>query len=312
MKACIYGILQHSPIKLNSHNAGWTYVYKNMIEQSGKYQCVDVSNRSTDINDYDSIYINEGVNFKSGQWNLFGGMSHDVIQRLKDLNNYKGSVYCWGHNAPDYNHLSIKRIDGLIKFNKHIEPLDSILNSNNLILGDSHSISIYKPAWEISRNDGNTLYSFLHHPENYIKKSYDKVHAYFGNIDIRFHLCRQADPKQATLDLVNDYIKLCYKENIIPTCLLPIESESRKIPKSGLYKGKPFFGSRELRSELMCIFNDNIIKHFDQCIQWPTEWYDNIDWYEKNVMESKQSVHVRPEYYNSLNLVQKKQQSALF
>ena len=34
-------------------------------------------------------------------------------------------------------------------------------NTNKLILGDSHSVSIYKPGYCINRNDGKTLNGFL-------------------------------------------------------------------------------------------------------------------------------------------------------
>ena len=32
-------------------------------------------------------------------------------------------------------------------------------------------------------------------------------------------------------------------------------------------------------------------------ITWPQEWYDNISYYEKEIMERTQSVHIKPRYY---------------
>jgi hypothetical protein len=120
---------------------------------------------------------------------------------------------------------------------------------------------------------------------------------YFGNIDVRFHLGRQVDPIQSTMNLVKNYIELAKQHNAKVSCLLPIESESRKIPGTGLYKGEKFYGSRELRSWLVQLFNAELINSGLEVNIWPQKWYDDIEFYEKEVMEPKQSVHIRPKYY---------------
>ena len=38
--------------------------------------------------EFEMVYINEGVNFKQGVWNLFGGVSDKLIHKLNQLNNW--------------------------------------------------------------------------------------------------------------------------------------------------------------------------------------------------------------------------------
>ena len=75
--------------------------------------------------------------------------------------------------------------------------------------------------------------------------------------------------------------------------------EDRKIPNSGKYKGENFHGSRNLRLSLVHIFNRYLMSSGIEVHKWPNEWYDNIEFYQNEVMEPKQSVHIRPKYYAS-------------
>ena len=167
---------------------------------------------------------------------------------------------------------------------------------DKIVYGDSHSISVWPNSeYEIKRNDGKTLYGFLKNPKNF--ENYKDVILYFGNIDIRFHLCRQPNPLRSAVELFERYINYAKKYNATITHLLPIENENRKIPKSGQYKGQNFFGTREQRQTLVDIVNDLMDKSGLNVITWPKEWYDDIDYFQKEVMEPKQSVHLRPKYY---------------
>ena len=186
--------------------------------------------------------------------------------------------------------------DFIIKRKLEFDWIDEIKSyelkkSNKLIVGDSHSISIWNDnSYDIQRNDGKTLFGFLKNP--IIADAY-----YFGNIDIRFHLCRQSNPVQATKDLVARYIAHAKINNAKVSCLLPIESIDRKIPGTGLYKGKPYYGSQEERSNLVKIFNDELLSSGLPVNKWPDEWYTNLYFYQNEVMEPRQSVHIRPKYY---------------
>ena len=83
MKVGLVGILQNPSVRMSSHNAGWTHVYLSMLQ--AKHDDVEVINDSFNWNEYDVIYINEGVNFKEGVWNLFGGVSDKLIKKLAQL-----------------------------------------------------------------------------------------------------------------------------------------------------------------------------------------------------------------------------------
>jgi len=123
----------------------------------------------------------------------------------------------------------------------------------------------------------------------------------FGNIDIRHHICRlDADFKSLirkwkefgdSLDMEVEY-----------NAPWPIEFEGRKLPKTGYYKDKPFWGSRNERSEIvsewigeMKCLNMNIVMP-------PADWYNmNPEKYAKEYMESTSSVHLSPTKYRRKN-----------
>ena len=129
---------------------------------------------------------------------------------------------------------------------------------------------------------------------------------YFGNIDIRHHLCRY--DLDATEDLVRDYFdqinyirdfKNIKKVNVVLP--LPIEHIDRKIPKTGYYKGTPYYGTwleRHLIRNKMAKLMYHIAYDSDiNILSWP-DWYKNLA-HELtfDVMEKPKSVHLSPEYY---------------
>ena len=113
---------------------------------------------------------------------------------------------------------------------------------------------------------------------------------------------RQEDPKQATIDLVNRYIEFSRKlTNNTIVEPIPIEHESRKIPGTGLYKKQPFFGTRDERMEIRQIAIDLIRKSGQKYISWPDEWIDSDGTKMLEILEQKQSVHLRPRFYPYIN-----------
>lgn len=285
MKTGIVGIMNNPSTSENSHSAGWNEIQRQLIDPHSV-----ILNESDNWLDYDQIVINHGPNFKEGSFNIIGGINDSVINRankLIEFKNIKNKIY----QIDDFQmeDFIVKRKLNLF-WNGKIEKFN-IDKRSKLIIGDSHSISMWPgPEYSIERNDGKTLFGFLKNP-----KKADIL--YFGNIDIRFHLCRQQDPVASTIDLCERYIDFANSCKAKVSCLLPIESESRKVPQSGMYKRQPFYGSRELRSKLVNIFNGILLKSGLDVNVWPNEWYSNISFYEKEIMEPKQSVHIRPKYY---------------
>jgi hypothetical protein len=286
MKTAIIGIINNPATSENSHSAGMNYIVSKLFD-------APILNENEDWNDYDRLIIYHGVNFKEGSFNIIGGFSNDIFIRIKKLIDYKGEILT----------LDGFQLIDLIKARKlYNYTYDKVFNSiklpnkDKLVIGDSHSISVWpNEEYTISRNDGKTLHGFL--KLNLDLSNYKEIIFYFGNIDIRFHLARQSNPIEATKDLFNHYCEYASKYNCSLTQLLPIEDESRKIPSTGLYKGKPFYGGIELRKELRNIANDIMKNSNLKFIEWPDYFVDINGNLKFDIMEPKQSVHIRPKYY---------------
>ncbi|CAB4148241.1 hypothetical protein UFOVP520_20 [uncultured Caudovirales phage] len=303
MKIGMIGIVNNLSTRMSSHNAGWTYVSRSALETYFNNK-VEILDNSNNYENYDILVINEGVNYRQDVFNFFGGVQESQIDSLIKFSNFKGKIYCV--NIPiDYNILTTKR-----KELKHLDIVfekPDVINlnqvSNKLVLGDSHSLSVYKQGYGISRNDGKTLHGFLKLGlKNFINESINDLIFYSGNIDIRFHLHQfgKSGIDKLILELERQLIDLNIK-SISLVKLIPIEEESRKLPGTGLYKGQPFYGSKELRSELVNYFNEKLndicIKNNWNILSWKFN-YENLSF---DFMEAKQSVHLRPSSYMFIN-----------
>jgi hypothetical protein len=286
MKTGIIGILNNPATSLNSHSAGMVNIVKQLFQ-------AEILSENDNWNDYETLILYHGVNFREGSFNIIGGINNEVLIRAKKLSNYNGNIFTLdGFQLKDF---SIKRKLSLYDSYKIIKKIE-LPKRKKLVIGDSHSLSVWPDnTYEISRNDGKTLHGFL--KQNLDLSNWNHIIMYFGNIDLRFHLCRQSNPKQSTLDLFNKYCDYASKYNSTLTMLLPVEDESRKIPKSGQYKGKNFFGSKELRKELRLIANDVILNSGLNYLSWPGTFLNEQGDLSFDIMEPKQSVHIRPLYY---------------
>lgn len=286
MKTGIIGILNNPATSLNSHSAGMVYIVSKLFE-------ADIITEADDWNNYQRLIVYHGVNFRPGSYNIIGGINDDVLLRAEKLNSFNGLKYTL--DGFQLKEFSIKR-----KLDKYRDAIDmpsiELPKKNNLVIGDSHSISVWPDCnYMISRNDGKTLHGFL--KSNIDLKEFNHVILYFGNIDLRFHLARQPNPQEATKDLFNRYCEYAAKYNSSITQLLPIENECRKIPKSGQYKGQNYFGSIELRKELRFIANEIMYNSKLDFLEWPNWFLDNNGNLSFDIMEPKQSVHIRPQFY---------------
>ncbi len=184
--------------------------------------------------------------------------------------------------------------------------------STHLVLGDSHAHSAYVPGAMVRRKDARTLAGALRKgfkndavEAGYPFERLKRLTTYFGSIDIRHHLMREADPEQATKNLLAAYEEELKKTEVeqIEVCTpLPIEDESRKIPKMGWYKGLPFYGTQAERQKLNSIFIDGLhdmaTRNKWDIWAWPDDWY-KIDGktFAKEFMERPRSVHLGWKYY---------------
>lgn len=286
MKKAIIGVLNNPATSLNSHSAG-------MVEIVSKLFNADILNDRDDWDQYDELIIYHGPNFKPGSFNVIGGINDAILVRAKKLNEFKKSILSL--DGFQLSEFSIKRklfiYDQVDEFE-----LTKLPERLNLVIGDSHSLSVWpNENYTISRNDGKTLHGFLKLDVDL--SAYDHIIMYFGNIDLRFHLARQEDPIEATKKLFKSYVNYALKYNVTLTTLLPVEDESRKIPQSGQYKGKNFFGSIELRKEIRNVANKIIIESGIKYIEWPETYLNEDGNLSFDAMEPKQSVHLRPKFY---------------
>ena len=307
MNIGMLGVITNLSTRLSSHNAGWTLVCKAILERKF-HDVVEVLDNRCDYDDYDVIIINEGVNYREGVFNFFGGVQPRQVDALIKLSKFKGRLYSVNSKV-DYNALLSKRkeLNTLdITFGVP-EVIDLSRVNEKLVLGDSHSLSVYRPGYSVSRNDGKTLHGFLKLGLNsFINDNTKELVLYAGNIDIRFHIHRQGGKgavKDLSLRLYDQLVNL--KERGIKvtlTHLIPIEDESRKIPGTGKYKGENFFGSKEERTEYVIYFNsllDRIAKKLNlDVITWDFDYNEGLDFYH---MEAKQSVHIRPASYKYID-----------
>jgi hypothetical protein len=301
MKAAVVGMLNNVGSSVSHHGGGYYHIMLNILKDVVKGYELTVNPDPSTWNDYDRLYILEGVNYQENIFNFIGGPQPEHKVKLEAIANYKGLIinvnvpldfnvfnkrFGLDHQFPTANTIKIAEFFGI--------------DTRKLVRGDSHSLSAWKPGFGLHRTDGKTLFGFLKDEETVNKWNYhyDETITYFGNIDLRFHLMRQTDPKEATKELFSRYMEFSSKlTNNTVMGLLPIEHESRKLPGTGLYLKKPFFGTREERMELREIAHDIIKQSGQKYYMWPDEWVDEDGMKMFEYMEPKQSVHLKPKYY---------------
>lgn len=302
--------------KKTSHKSAWTYMLKHQLNHVG-LDC-DVLTKNNNVHDYDAWFIVLPMEFQ-GSYNLFGGAQDDTAERMQRLLDFKGPIFCINREMPDIGKFAESRMkscsqkwseldtEKLSEISKNIKTIDLTLESDTFVLGDSHSVSAYKPGANISRNDGKTLYGILKEGmQNYIPEGTKHLISYFGNIDIRHHLGRQKDPLFSAITLAEDYIKHLETLNIpkiTVVALLPIEYEERRIPKTGWHKGTPFIGTQKARTDIMIGFNQVARRLCEEkgweFKEWPRHWYTtHPKEFADTYMEKPGSVHLSRQYYH--------------
>jgi len=312
-------VTTYSP-KKESHKSSWPYLLSSQLKSVGLMS--DVLAKNDDINRYDVWLISLPMEFQ-GTFNLFGGANEETASRIKRLSKFKGQIYILNQDMPDMGAFIESRMNAACDewkemdpqtytdLSKKIERIDLILKSDTFIYGDSHSVSVYEPGANISRNDGQTLHGFLKRKEEFTYPPGTKrIILYMGNIDVRHHIFRQENPMQALENLVKRYVEFAKElqevhgmEYVGLVDLLPVEHEDRKIPKTGWYKGTPFFGTRQQRADAVKQFNKLLnlfsYEYGHDVISWPKEWYVlDPDKYAKEYMEKPGSVHLSRSAYH--------------
>lgn len=329
--------------KLSSHKSAWPFMLANQLKHAGYKDVTVITSVDEDWTKYDRIILDHGMEFK-GTFNIFGGANDDLYHQLSRL--FCGvRMYSMHHDMPDIGELISKRLktgSDLFKtledkiepaslICKHVRRVDHIDKTDKLCFGDSHSFSMYTPGYMANRNDGLTLFGTLKRGlDTYVYPWAKSLRVYLGNIDIRHHLMRQDKPaeslKKMVLEYENQLLQLQDRgvEEIEVIQALPIENESRKLPKTGYYKGTPFAGTWAERTELVKQFNRAIDEMCERngwdCYEHPEVYTNTLGELSFDVMEKPKSVHLAREFYRwdlekdcpNERLVKVSKQTALF
>jgi hypothetical protein len=307
--------------KISSHKSAWCFMIANQLTNVG-FESVDViTSNETDWNNYDVILIDHGMEFK-GNFNIFGGANDNLYNQIIRIKS-KVKMYSLHHEMPCIGALIEQRLKTGTDLFKTLEQdidlikgicandipkIDHIEKTDKLCFGDSHSFGMYQAGYMCQRHDGLTMHGALKRGlDSYIYPWIKTLTCYMGNIDVRHHLMRQANPKNAVEIMMKNYeqqLKSLQENgvsNIELIHVLPIENESRVLPKTGYYKDTPFYGSWLERTQLSKEIN-NYIDEMCKRNNWKVYKHSDVYFNDKgeltfDVMEQPKSVHISREYY---------------
>lgn len=314
----ITNLLSNITTRPGSHKGGWARLLKCQLKNLG-YENVKILDNKDSILEYGIIIFDLGAEF-SGGLNLFGGLDEKVFKRLSEIEAYKGKFFSWKHNLPEITSLEGRRTNSstceqfkatdsgflgrVSKVLESCQTFDHAYYADNLLIGDSHTPSVWTPLFMIERRDGRTLAGMLEHQtlKRYVSQfpKLTSVLVHCSSIDIRHHAARSDEPQSYVLKLSQELIRQLHELNIEFNVVetMGIEDESRELPKTGYYKGSPFYGSWEIRNQLRKVFNGSIsLWCNEKQIKFPGYFFDEVGKLRFEVMEQPQSVHLSPEHY---------------
>jgi hypothetical protein len=325
-----------------SHQSSWAHLRANQLRNLGvdvKVLDDDVPRHSRDWSEYDTIFIYHGMDFHEARagyvqaLNVFDGMVEHAAkfyERLAWPQHDHITYISLDYNMPDYGQLcKVKkgtqsdywRGCDWDKVSQRCQNVQVVMEPamhyapgkvRHLVIGDSHAHSAYKANSMCLRKDGRTLNGVIKKgiakeitDHDLILADIDSLTCYWGNIDIRHHIYREADPIGYTKDLLKRYEIELQKLNrpIELVTPVPIEDETRRIPTTGNFKGTPFTGTRAERMVLVDMFkdafSDMVARNSGWSLHaWPETWYkmDGIE-FMQTFLERPRSVHLARKFY---------------
>lgn len=340
------------PVSFNihSHRAAQGVIYADIIKHLG-YEDITVSmsrpsvqgdlakeeNKTEDFNQYENLFMYHGNDRKqdSKDLNFFGGMKEfPHAYNIRNISYFKGKVYSIGYEMPNYSFMFKEKlrkhttrhdintvvkeflevdIQNLERMEKDSVVIDPFVKTwDNLCVGDSHAICMYRPGTNINSVPFKTLNGALNEGlDKFIRKDLNlrSVEFYFGNIDIRHHVCRLSNDEESLESIINNLCEryfeqvsnLNYERKVIYE-LLPIENPSRSIPQSGYYEKRPYWGSWNERNFARIYFNEKMAKLCKgssvDFVEWiPLHFYNKAGELDFDVMERPKSVHLSRRSY---------------
>lgn len=304
---------------IHSHRAAQAAIYAEQLSaEFGNVHLDRTGDIHPDPGSFDQVYTYHGNDW-FGSLNLFGGMkNYSNIDKLIRYSKLKAPVYSLWIDHPKYSEMLKPRLDGDIHPDWHLVDWENlkkledtaitireIETTNRAVAGDSHAICMYRPGWFVNSVPFKTLHGAIKEGlQTFIEPHHEIAEFYFGNIDVRHHLCRQPNPEQAARDLAKKYYEQLYQLDLAKVYayeLLPIEHESRILPKTGYYKGTPFYGLWEQRNKCRLVFKDEMKKLCAQggvnFIEWVDPLLNERGELDFECMEKPKSVHLSRNSY---------------
>lgn len=309
------------PMNPKSHVHGWAQVWAELLS-------LEIDHRFERVTSSDEIYVDHGANY-SGSVNLFGGVTDEIHRRLTALAESDEVVSSLDWDMPDYGALFKKRIgnastsplvtemwcdwisENIESVTLRMQDLTRSERCRGVTIGDSHSVAFSAPGDVVFKNDGKTLNGALTEGLDSFTRganlSGKEVTLSFGSIDIRHHFSRLGINIP---DLVKEYVdagdRLAEEHDCTVTFAVPVpvEYEGRKIPKTGYYKGEPFYGSLEDRQKATTEFIEALGENvpIERLVIPPANWYTmDPEAYAKEIMETGGSFHIAPPFYRRNN-----------
>jgi hypothetical protein len=257
-----------------------------------------------------TIFVEHGVNF-GGSLNLFGGYNEEHTRKIENAIMAE-RVYSLDIDMPDYATMianrkdapSVSLTDALKEWQNKSETLHSTdLELPWLTIGDSHSAAWAPWNSMVVKENGKTLFGQARDGFPYVREYLEKcpqiegITMVFGNIDVRHHLCRVPTEWK---DMYREWKRFGDSLGIQVEYASPwpVEFEGRKLPKTGWYKGQPFWGSQSDRAALVHEIHSFMESEKMTRVKFPSEWFDlDPEAYAKERMERPQSVHLSPQFY---------------
>ena len=304
---------------IHSHRAAQAAIYAEQLSaEFGNVHLDRTGDIHPDPGSFDQVYTYHGNDW-FGSLNLFGGMkNYSNIDKLIRYSKLKAPVYSLWIDHPKYSEMLKPRLDGDIHPDWHLVDWENlkkledtaitireIETTNRAVAGDSHAICMYRPGWFVNSVPFKTLHGAIKEGlQTFIEPHHEIAEFYFGNIDVRHHLCRRPNPEQAARDLAKKYYEQLYQLDLAKVYayeLLPIEHESRILPKTGYYKGTPFYGLWEQRNKCRLVFKDEMKKLCAQggvnFIEWVDPLLNERGELDFECMEKPKSVHLSRNSY---------------
>lgn len=324
MSDVIDDVLTSFTTRLDSHRSSWPRMQRCMLQDNG----VDAVLSGGDLEllrNADTWFVSHGMEFKDN-YNLNGGWEAVHAERLRIMiDKGFGSVVSLERKLPDLvtllkpraekseHNLTEAEWSELDKIVQQTEAVShrALWTGDRVVLGDSHSVARYRKGTLVLRHDGLTLYGLLKRgiknmmQEGCVDSARELVIS-AGNIDIRHHLLRLDNPEESIDEMLADLwsqLESLKDEGLIMdyevTAPYPIEFEGRKLPKTGYYKGAPFFGSRDERVRVAAYMNTQMLWRFYKIHHWPQRWYEmDPEKYAQDFMEKPRSVHLSPRFHD--------------